>query len=164
MSEKPNKHYPWYSGMPTSPDVELIRENYPDLQVGTRIPYEDISALIGVGVETMRFRSVTNAWRKRELTDGRVINCEAKTGFIVASYDQITGSTIDIFRSIGRKARKQWKHLSTIRPASELEKAVKEHQMRLCAIQDKDARKARMNVLPLTASPEPVRIAPPSAA
>ena len=155
------KHYSWDSGMPTSPDVTLIREKYKELKVGDRITYEEMSKLIGVPKDSGRFISVTNAWRKRELQDGRGIKCETGEGFIVASFDQITEGTIEAFSSIGRKARKQWKHLATIRPSDEREKQIKEHQMRLCSMQDKDARKTRMNILPALDAPTVVRISPP---
>lgn len=53
------------SGVPTEPDVNTLINAYgltPD--PAATIPYADVAALIGVTVESHRFRTVTSAWRK----------------------------------------------------------------------------------------------------
>jgi hypothetical protein len=64
-------------GMPTAPDVKLIREHYPDnrLEEGTMIATkEEIAKIIMVDVESHRFKTVTGAWRRSvERETGKVI-------------------------------------------------------------------------------------------
>lgn len=152
------EHYAFGEGMPTGPDVTLIRKTYPELQVGDRIEYSAISELLGVPADSSRFKSITTAWRKRELEERRVINCEPGVAFVVASFDQITDGTVSMFRHVSRKARRQWKKLATTAPVDEREQSIKEHQMRLCAMTDKDARKSRSIALPSLESANQVRL------
>lgn len=156
-----NKHYAWQDGLPTGPDVTLIRAKWPNLKAGDSIPYDEVAALIGVKVNSVRFRSVTNAWRTREQEDGRVIKCEKKIAFYVATAEQITSSTYDALRHIGRSAKKQRKHLGTIHAADQHTKGIVDHQARLMHAVEKDARVKRMNILPSTKPSSPPQIEPP---
>jgi hypothetical protein len=162
MSEQ--KHLPWNEGLPTAPDVNAIREKWPELKVGDRVLYSDISALLKIEIGSHRFRSVTTAWRKREEQEGRVIQCEKKTAFYVASADQTSSMTHGVLQSIGRKAKKHRKHLSIQKADDPQLQSTMDHQGRLMHAVERETKKARMNLLP---SPAPVaehpQIAPPSA-
>lgn len=54
-------------GMPTAPDVKLIRDHFPDIELkeGTVIATKNkIAEIIMVDPDSHRFRTVTGAWRK----------------------------------------------------------------------------------------------------
>lgn len=73
-------------GLPTQPDIENIRNRFPEanLQPGIIIPYDSIANIIGSSVGSNRFRSVTTAWRKYvENTFKIVISCVRGAGFKV---------------------------------------------------------------------------------
>ena len=73
-------------GIPTGPDIEAIRREYPDaaLMPGDLIPYADIERLINCRQGSSRFVTVTNQWRRIiERDSNLVIECERNTGFKV---------------------------------------------------------------------------------
>jgi hypothetical protein len=161
VSEDNQQHLPWQDGLPTSPDVTMIQKQWPELKVGDRIAYEEIADLVGIKIRSNRFKSVTDAWRKRELEAGKVIECEIGAAFYVASCEQVSAKTYVVLKTIGRKAKRHRRHLSVQRPENDLQRSTVEHQARLMQSVEKDARKARMNLLPSTAVQQPPRIEPP---
>lgn len=63
-------------GLPTDIDVKRLRERYPDNQLtpGKSITYAEVCAIIGVQSEKEgRFKSVTNAWRKKLMSESGII-------------------------------------------------------------------------------------------
>ena len=161
MSEGNQQHMPWQDGLPTAPDVTMLQKQWPELKVGDRIEYEEIAALLGIQVRSNRFKSVTDAWRKRELEAGRVIECEIGAAFYVATCEQVSAKTYVVLKTIGRKAKRHRRHLSVQRPENELQRATVEHQARLMHSVEKDSKKARMNLLPSTVTAVQPQIAPP---
>jgi len=149
---KEQKHYSWQTGLPTGPDVTLIRKRWPDLQVGQRIEYQEIADLLGIKIGTSRWETVTQAWRKRELDDGRVIKCVPGKAFFVADAEQIIDDTYSTLKHITRTARRQRIHLSTVKSVDAQTKAVVEHQARLMHAVEKDANEKRQLALPSTAA------------
>lgn len=165
MNDEASKqqHMPWQDGLPTAPDVTMMQKRWPELKVGDRVEYAEVAGLIGVDVDSNRFKSVTHAWRKREEEAGRVIECDPGEAFYVASCDQVSAKTHSVLQFAGRKFKRHRRHLSVQRPETETQRVTVEHQARLMHALEKDTKKARMNVLPSTAAPEQPRIAPPKA-
>jgi hypothetical protein len=149
-------------GMPTGPDVAAIQRQWPDLSVGDRILYEDVEALIGAEWRSARFKAVTDAWRRKEIESGRVIEVEPGKAFFVAEFGHTSGCTQDVFRKVGRKLKKHRTKLATYHPENSAEKAVRDHQMKLCYIMERETKKSRMNILPDTSVKALPQIGPPS--
>ena len=154
------KYYSFKDGLPVGPDVAAIRKQWPNLKIGDRVPYEDMEALLGLEKTTNRFGTVTDAWRKAELERGLVIICERSRAFVVATAEQITGSTSDVLGHVVRTAKKHRRRLATIQPADDLQRQVVEHQGRLMSIMEREGKKSRMNVFPsMSVQQPPKRIA-----
>jgi len=161
MSDNDQKLYPWNEGLPTKPDVDLLMKTWPAPKVGDRFEYETVEALLKQDRDAPRFKTVTNRWRDRLKEAGFTVECEAGKAFYVASSSQVSAATYGVLRGIGRKARRHRVKLSIAKPANDDERSVIEHQARLMNGVERDAKKARMNLLPNTAVPDSVRIAPP---
>jgi hypothetical protein len=153
--------YPWNEGLPTKPDVDLLLKTWPSPKIGDRFEYDVIESLLGIAHTAPRFRTVTNQWRARLLEQNLVCECETGTAFYIATADQISARTYGTLRGIGRKARKQRQKLSVSKPEDDAQRAVIEHQGRLLNVVERDAKKARMNLLPTTTVSAAPRIAPP---
>jgi hypothetical protein len=145
------KLYSWQTGLPTGPDVTLIRKRWPNLKVGDRIEYEEVAELLGVKIGSSRWETVTQAWRRRELDDGRVIKCIPGKAFVVANAEQIIDDTFSTLKHIARSARRQAVHLLTVRDADSQTRAVIDHQARLMHAVEQDAKAKRQQALPPTA-------------
>ncbi len=148
-------------GLPTGPEVEELRKRWPALEIGQRIGYQEVSETIGVAIDSPRWRSITAAWRKRELENGRVLKCEVGEAFYVATPEHITSTTYSVLAHVGRTAKKQRRDLATVHAVDPVLKGVVEHQGRLMLAVEKDARIKRMNVLPSTKAAEMPAIPPP---
>ena len=163
MSEdtEDQKHMPWDEGLPTAPDVTALQKKWPDLKVGDRIGYADICELLKIDWRSSRFRSVTSAWRKRELESGKVLTPDPGQAFYVASADQISAGTYGDLRSIGRKAKRRRRFLSTARTDYPVLGGIIAHQGKLMMHMEREEKKTRMNLLPSTTVSEQPRISPP---
>jgi len=161
MSDDTQKLYPWSEGLPTKPDVDLLLKTWPEPKVGDRFPYEAIEALLRQERDTARFKTITNKWRDRLREIGFTIECEPGKAFYVATSGQVSAATYGVLRSVGRKARKHRIKLAIAKPVDDAERSVIEHQARLMGSVERDAKKARMNLLPPTAAPAMPQIAPP---
>ena len=148
MEQNRQKHLSWRDGLPTGPDVALLKKAYPSLSPGDRIDYESVSDLLGVPIGSQRFITVTQAWRLREEEKGIVILCERRRAFIVATADHITSRTQETFRHIGRSARKQRKYLGTLAPVDETTRQTVTHHMRLMMAIEQDMKKNQTEMLP----------------
>ena len=74
-------------GVPVAPDVNRIREKFPDssLNAGFIIYHGDIEALIGEDPKSARYRTVMSRWRRDvEASAGKVILAVRGVGFQVA--------------------------------------------------------------------------------
>lgn len=161
MSEQ--KHYAWQDGLPTSPDVEALMTQWPDLKVGDRVGYEEIGELLHLDWHQRgRFQTVTNAWRKRWREKNIIIECDPGASFYVASAGQIGAGTYGVLKTIGRRAKVQRRKLAAAATQPGADCAVIDHQAKLMHAVERDTRKHRMNLLPTTASTERPRIAPPA--
>ena len=54
----------FFGGVPTAPEVRLLREKYGVPPEGIVIPQEEVESLIGCPRTSHRYRTITNAWRK----------------------------------------------------------------------------------------------------
>ncbi len=156
------QHMPWNEGLPTAPDVAAIQKQWPDLKVGDRIEYTEIAELLRLKPDSNRFGTVTKAWRRAEEDKGRVIECQAGVAFYVASAEQVSAKTYQVFKFIGRKARRHRLHLSLQRPTDPVMAQTIAHQGKLSLVLEREARRARQNLLPSTPAPNPPRIKPPT--
>lgn len=162
---KSGQHMPWQDGLPTAPDVAVLQQHFNDLKAGDRIAYEDVETLLKLTRGSARWKSVTDAWRRREEEAGRVIKCEAGAAFYVATGEQISSSSYGALEHIGRTARKQRRHLATIRTEDEGMRATQQHQSMLMLALERESKKARMNILPSVAPATTApSIAPPKQA
>jgi hypothetical protein len=152
--EPEQKHLPWRDGLPTGPDVALLQKTFPTLTPGDRIAYEAVAEIIGIPVGEQRFATVTQAWRAREEEKGIVILCERGKAFLVATADQITAGTYATLEHVGRCAKKQRRHLGTIRHADDATRITVEHQARLMLEVERDAKAKRKNSIPSLQAPD----------
>lgn len=161
MSE--GKHLPWLEGQPTKPDVDALLRAFPPetLVPGVRIEDEAVSAVIGKSDAT-RYRTVYTVWvRRLERDHGVVLMREKTVGFYVANAAQVLADTHPTLEHIGRSARKQMRKLAVIKPAEGIETDTRDHHGRLLGVVRRESKKARMNILPPTASPQTPVIGPP---
>lgn len=153
-------------GLPTGPDVELLLRAWPELKPGDRIPYDEIAVWIGAPWGATRFRTVTNAWRRR-LHDDRnlVLGVEARVGFYVKSAEEIVHTdTYGTLVGIGRKSRKQRRALATVRTQNTTLQGGVLHGMRLLRAIEDDVRRHRSSLvqLPDTSVKPAPRLQPPT--
>jgi hypothetical protein len=138
-------------GMSTRPDVDALLKKWPELKPGDSISYNQIAGAIGCQINSDRFRTVTNAWRKRLINDhGIVVECERGTAFLVAPSERITSDTAPVVASAGRKLKKHRTKLTTIKPINPIVASTQLHQMRLLLALEKDVKRTRTNLLPDT--------------
>lgn len=81
----------WRIGTPTRPAVERITEALGDLAIGDVIPYARISEIIGIEPTVYRWKTVTNAWRKKVWHENNlVIACENETFIVYDDSQRLT--------------------------------------------------------------------------
>ena len=163
MTEEKKTYFPWQDGLPTKPDVDLLLSAYPNLQIGDNISYADIEEILSVEWRTARFKTVTTQWRKRLHEIGLVVECSPGAFFYIASCGQISAATHGTLKTISRRARKQRSKLATVKPEDAIQAATIEHQGRLMQGIERESKKARLNLLPSTKTPELPKIKPPKA-
>jgi len=142
------KVFQWDTGMPTKPDVDVLLKYWDQLKVGDIIPYDEVGVLIGCTWRTERFKTVTTTWRARLMEKGIVIECRPGKAFYVASPDDISAKTYDELLHIGRKAGRHRKKLATVVIENEVQRITLMHQGNLMRNLEREAKKARTNVLP----------------
>lgn len=155
-----SEHLPWQDGLPTRPEVDALLNAFPpaQLRVGTEISDAQIRAVMGTA-DSVRFRTVTNVWRRRLLSDHGIALFRAKsTGFFVPSPDQITARTHPTLRHVTHTVTSQIKNLSSVKADTQTQRDTVDHHGRLLGHIKLEAKKARMNVLPPAASQPMPRI------
>jgi hypothetical protein len=136
-------------------------KTWPAPNPGDEFGYETVAKLIGCPSTDRRFWTVTKNWRRRWLDKGIVIECDPNRAFYVANLKEVSSRSYDVLRSIGRKARTQRKKLVVQKPQDDQERSTIEHQARLMAGLEREARKSRLNILPSTSVADVPKIAPP---
>lgn len=152
MSDE-QKLYPWKTGLPTKPDVDLIMKRWPDLKPGDRISYEEIEDCIGLSKNKnpTRFTTITESWKKRmEKEKDTPIFCERNVGFFAAKAKDGLSKTPGILISVGKKVHGHRKILAMLAPETDQDRSEIEHQGRLLHEAERSLRKTKMNILPNT--------------
>lgn len=124
-------------GVPTGPDVKLIREVFPDdcLTENKEIPYSEIELAISILRGSSRFRTVTDAWRRAvERDTGIVIDVIPGSGFIVLSDRGKLDLSGRKLREAGRKVRRSVKIMALTDPLALTAEERKrlQHQSNIC--------------------------------
>lgn len=116
-NKKPFEAEHYFGGLPTGPEVRKLQERFPNMEslIGTTIPHEDIEETIGVKRNESRYRTITNAWRKRVAkdTNGRVqmrgdLREYVGVGLRVLSDGEMVEYHTDLKQSMVRKGRKAY--------------------------------------------------------
>lgn len=101
----------FFGGVPTGPDIKALREAFPEEEMtpGDVIQYSIVEELLGVTVQTSRFRTVTTRWRKIVEKESKIIlGVKPGVGFVVLSdSDKVDLSGAKI-RSSFRSARRSF--------------------------------------------------------
>lgn len=162
--EDGGQHLPWLDGLSTKPEVDELLKHYPPetIEPGKfEVSDAELMAIIKPSSPT-RYRTVCDAWIRRLKRDHRVILYRVKTtGFYCPPAAHVFARTHGAIRHAGRSIGSQLRHVAIAKPENEQEKITQDHQGRLLHAQKRDLRKARMNILPPTASPEQPKIGPP---
>lgn len=156
-----DKTFPWRDGLPTKPDVDALLKAWPEPNVGDRFEYDDVAEIIGSQPGSARFKTVTDAWRKRLFEKGIVIECEPSHAFYAANADQITAGTYGAINTAARKLRKQRKKLTVAKIETEEQRNTAMHQGRLLFETERHLKEAKKNALPSTKAADRPQITPP---
>lgn len=155
----------FFGGVPTQPDVELLMKEVP-VQSGTEVQYAEIERLLGLQRKQSRFRTVTDAWRRR-LRREKLLQSTAEGGairFLVA--DQAHDKGLKTLWRIGKSSRRLKNDVEDIDTTSLTGSRVERHPL-LRRITHEFASFSRKTTKEI-AAPRPisstVRTAPPSEA
>jgi hypothetical protein len=109
----------FFGGVPTAPDVRLLRERYPALQGGDEVSYAEIEQVIGVKHGTSHFRSVVKAWRSALHNDLNIDTVAVPgAGIRCLMPNERVDASFKTFREGIRKAGRGVRRAATIRPDS----------------------------------------------
>ena len=162
-----NKLFAFGTGQPTKPEIEELLTAFPPdtMTVGWEATDEEIAAVLELDPLSHRFRTVCNAWRRALERDHRLQPKRRKnTGYYRPTSTEVLQDTKGVLRHSEHSLRKQGRHVSIIKPVSELETSQQQHQLRLTGARILDLRKARMNILPSTVASAVPKLEPPAAA
>lgn len=91
---------PFIGGVPTEPDVRLLKRTYAEaLAVGLTIPFAEVADAISVSPDSARFATVTARWRRE---------VEQETGFVIGAPGDKTFRVLSASETLtlsNRKAR-----------------------------------------------------------
>lgn len=73
MSETRDGKFRFTFGVPTEPDVKILREKIGVPSEGSLIPYGKVTEILGLDRYADRFKTVTNAWRKELFKEHNVV-------------------------------------------------------------------------------------------
>lgn len=164
MTDEKQAYLPWNEGQPTKPDVDSLLKAFPveNMTPGWRVTDEAVRAVVG-DLHGARYRTVYAAWVRRLLKDhGINLFRENTIGFFVPTAEEVFSRTHPALQHIGRTAKKQIRHIAVVRAENDLQKTTQDHQGRLLHSISREAKKARMNVLPPTSAAPMPQIVPPA--
>lgn len=91
----------FFGGVPTGPEVDRLMKGLV-IEAGAKIPYETVEQITGTRASEHRFRSVTNAWRKRVFRE-KALEVKAEGGcFVILTPDEALTHGISAFHRVGR--------------------------------------------------------------
>lgn len=103
-------------GVPTEPDVKLLRQAFPSIQPGDEFSHVDIARVIACDLKSSRYRTVTTAWRKFLLANENLeVAPIPGAGFRCLTADERVTTNIKSFQSGTRKQARSLRRASTIR-------------------------------------------------
>ena len=156
------KYYGFKDGMPTGPDVERLIRKWPELSPGDRLDYPALEKILNVEAGTSRWRSITNAWRRRQKRDSNIIiECDAGNAFYVATADQVSSSIHGGLMGVGRKLKRMREKAIRVETKSDSQRATLDHQCLVLSNLERETKKTRMNLLPSTKAEERPKISAP---
>ena len=156
------KYYGFQDGMPTGPDVEKLLKAFPELSNGDRIEYQSVKKLLNLDWRSNRWKSVTDAWRKRlEIDHGIIIKCDDGKAFYAATPGQISSSIYGVLMGVGRKLKRTRRKAIRVNTDDEAQRLVLDHQCLVLHSLERETRKQRMNILPSTKLEDQSKIAAP---
>ena len=123
-------------GIPTTPDVKRLREAF-KLETGLVIKHEDIEIIIECEWKTVRYRTITDAWRRDLFNqDNIVLDAVHGVGFKVLSGPERVHKEYEGFKRGIRKQARSLRRASVIKDdtLSEFERKKRDHLLRLGAI------------------------------
>lgn len=101
----------YFGGVPTDIDVKKLRERYEDVTLtpGTLIPYDEVAELLQLPKNNLRFRTVTNRWRRIvENETNIIIGTLPGEAFKVLNESEKVDLSGSKLRSSGRYARRSY--------------------------------------------------------
>lgn len=140
-------------GVPTGPEVDRLMVGLA-IESGTRVPYGQVEELTGLSVKEHRFRTVTNAWRKRVFRE-KALEVKAEGGcFVILTPDEALTNGISSFHRVGRALGRTNAKVSVINEAelSSERAATKRLLQREIGLVSDAARRAAKEI----AAPKPV--------
>lgn len=128
-------------GLPTGPQVRKLEAHFPDLEAmrGEIITHESIETAIGEKRDSNRYRTVTNAWRRKvERATGIVIDGRGEAqgvGFRVLSHGDQVEFGVGQRRAGARRVRRGYQAVASTREESltEEQRRVRDHEMAAAA-------------------------------
>lgn len=157
--------YSWDSGRPTKPDVDALVKAFPPETIkpgGWKIAWDQFREVVGTRESQYRLYTVAVSWRKKMLSEHNiVIWCAKGIGFYCPTFADGASRTGERQAHNIRVMLRHARQLSTMQPTSEMERTVKEHQLRIMDASIRAMRKDKMNLLPPTIAQQPPAISPP---
>lgn len=108
----------FFGGMPTAIDVRNIEVAIGLPTQGQDIPHEAIEQAIGVGRNSARYRTVTNAWRAKLRKAGIDIGAVRGEGFRVLTQDERVEVSYEGVASGVRKVGRSLRRAASVPPLS----------------------------------------------
>lgn len=124
-------------GIPTAPDVKILREALGEIMIDTLIPHERVEMITGLSRKSPRYRCITSAWRKEMLRQYNVeIGAISGEGFKVLSSSERLTTNYSGFRQGVRKQARHLRKVTMIRSEelTDSERAKREHLQRIGAV------------------------------
>lgn len=101
-------------GVPTRPDVDLLMKI--SVEPGTRIDYATIEDMLGIVRGSSRFRTVTQAWRRRLFREQRLQVEADGAAFVVLTAAQAVSAAATRLHRVGRAAGRTVVRVEAIDP------------------------------------------------
>lgn len=97
----------FFGNVSTDNEVRTLLETFKGVKDGTLITYKKVAEIVDVEVESTRFRTITNRWRKIMLSQFNIeLRARAKEGFVaLTASERVTANINDGLRLFKRVER-----------------------------------------------------------
>ena len=127
MKQTPKAYF--LAGSPTKPDCDLLDEKFQNLTVGDVVLYRDIVEILGLSDwRESRFKSVTDAWRRRLESRGLITECIPGEALSIMSVSEVIQSVPKWIKTSRRKITKSGRKVSLVNVRGEIDDAAKPAQ------------------------------------